>query len=254
MNINLQNKNVLITGASRGIGKAIAISFAEAGANVIIHYNNNESYANNTLNSLKSNNHTIVKADLKDPIAIENLVKEVSSKYKTIDVLINNAGIYEEKPFLEMDYDEWQENWFRTLNTNLQGVANLSFLVAKSMKEQGEGKIINISSRGAFRGEPNAPAYGASKAGLNSLSQSMAKALAPYNIFVYVIAPGYVNTDMVKDIMTGPNAQSFIDQSPLKRIAEPNEIAKTAVFLASENTDYLTGCIIDINGASYLRS
>ena len=116
------------------------------------------------------------------------------------------------------------------------------------------GKIINISSRGAFRGEPNAPAYAASKAGLNAFSQSMAQALAPHNIFVYVVAPGFVDTDMAFDVLSSSEGESIRKQSPLGRIALPEEVANTVVFLASEGTDYLTGCILDVNGASYLRS
>ena len=114
--------------------------------------------------------------------------------------------------------------------------------------------MINISSRGAFRGEPLSPAYGASKAGLNSMSQSLAKALGPHNIFVYVIAPGFVVTDMTTEFLEGPQGDVIRSQSPLNRAARPEEIADTALFLASGETEYLTGCIIDVNGASYLRS
>jgi NAD(P)-dependent dehydrogenase (short-subunit alcohol dehydrogenase family) len=113
---------------------------------------------------------------------------------------------------------------------------------------------VNISSRGAFRGEPEAPAYGASKAGINATSQSLAKALAPHNIFVYAVAPSFVETEMVAEILTGTQGDDIRNQSPLKRLAQPEEIAKTVLFLASEGTDFLTGCIVDVNGASYLRT
>jgi len=122
------------------------------------------------------------------------------------------------------------------------------------MIKQGSGKIVNISSRGAFRGEPAAPAYGASKAGLNAMGQSLAIALAPHNIFVYTIAPGFVETAMARPHLTGKRKNEILNQSPIGRVAKPEEIAKTVVFLASEGTDFLTGCIIDVNGASYLRS
>jgi NAD(P)-dependent dehydrogenase (short-subunit alcohol dehydrogenase family) len=122
------------------------------------------------------------------------------------------------------------------------------------MKENGGGKIVNVSSRGAFRGEPDAPAYGASKAGLNALSQSMALALAPHNIFVYVVAPGFVETDRIAPLLSGPRGDAIRAQSPFGRVAYPEEVANTVLFLASEGTDYLTGCIVDINGASYLRT
>jgi NAD(P)-dependent dehydrogenase (short-subunit alcohol dehydrogenase family) len=122
------------------------------------------------------------------------------------------------------------------------------------MISQGGGQIVNVSSRGAFRGEPDAPAYGASKAGLNAMSQSLAKALAPHNIYVYVVAPGWVETDMAAESMSGPAGDQVRAQSPLNRIATPDEVARTILFLASEGTEFLTGCIVDINGASYLRS
>ena len=118
------------------------------------------------------------------------------------------------------------------------------------MRKKGGGKFVNISSRGAFRGEPKAAAYGASKAGLNSLGQSMAQALAKDNIFIYTIAPGFVATERVADMID----DSIKSQSPLNRVAEPNEVARTALWLASEGNDFLTGCIVDVNGASYLRS
>jgi NAD(P)-dependent dehydrogenase (short-subunit alcohol dehydrogenase family) len=124
------------------------------------------------------------------------------------------------------------------------------FCAAKVMQKKGGGKFVNISSRGAFRGEPKSPAYGASKAGLNALGQSMAQALAKDNIFVYTIAPGFVATDRVADMVD----DSIRAQSPLNRVADPEEIARTALWLASEGNDFLTGCIVDVNGASYLRS
>ena len=140
------------------------------------------------------------------------------------------------------------------MSVNLIGPSNLTFLVGQEMIKSGGGRIINISSRGAFRGEPDAPAYGASKAGLNAMSQSLAKALAPYNIFVFVIAPGWVDTDMASDSLSGRGGDDIRNQSPLGRVATPNEVARTALFLASEGTDFLTGCVIDVNGASYLRT
>jgi NAD(P)-dependent dehydrogenase (short-subunit alcohol dehydrogenase family) len=122
------------------------------------------------------------------------------------------------------------------------------------MRNTGGGKIINISSRGAFRGEPEAPAYGASKAGLNAMGQSLSQALADENIFIYTIAPGFVETAMARPHLTADGKNSIINQSPLGRVAMPEEVARTVLFVASEGTDFLTGGIIDVNGASYLRS
>lgn len=178
----------------------------------------------------------------------------VAQKYGRIDVLVNNAGVFEEFDVLDLDYESWQKTWHKTIGTNLTGVANLSFLVAKLMKDKGGCRIVNVSSRGAFRGEPDAPAYGASKAGLNSLGQSMARAFAKLKIYVFTVAPGFVDTDMAASAMIGDRAEDIRTQSPLNRISDPDEIAQTICFLASEGHDYMTGCIVDINGASYLRT
>ena len=252
--MDLTGKVALVTGASSGIGRAIAMEFAASGAKVIVHYHRNKDAAEKTMSDLKGNGHYMFCCDLSDQNAIPVFFDEIIKKSGHIDILVNNAAVFQEIPITTMDYNTWLETWNKTIGPNLLGPANLSFIIMKNMIVNGGGRIINISSRGAFRGEPDAPAYGASKAGLNALSQSMAKALAPHNIFVYVIAPGFVNTGMVENIFQGPEAVSYINQSPLKRIAEPEEIARLALFLAAENTEYMTGCIIDMNGASYLRT
>jgi 3-oxoacyl-[acyl-carrier protein] reductase len=248
------NKNVLVTGSSRGIGRAIAQKFAESGARVAIHYHKNRQAAERTIADLPGGPHLLVQADVSDPVSVQEMVDTVLNATKRIHVLVNNAGIFEENPIVELTYEQWQEKWERTIRTNLLGPANTSFCLIQHMKKQGGGKIVNVSSRGAFRGEPDAPAYGASKAGLNSLSQSMAIALAPYDVFVYVVAPGFIETDMTAEILSGTKGDAIRGQSPLGRVALPEEVARTVVFLASEGTDYLTGCIVDVNGASYLRS
>ncbi len=252
MEIKLNNKIALITGASRGIGKSIATFYANAGANLIIHYNKEKDKAEDLLNSLQGG-HMTFSADMSDPEAIGKMVKASIAKFGRIDILVNNAGIYNEFDAINLEYDDFRMNFQETINVNLNGPANLSYLVAKEMKKNKSGKIINITSRGAFRGEPTSWPYGAAKAGLNSLGQSMAKNLAPYNIKVFMIAPGFVETDMSEYILSSPKAREVKAQSPLNRAAEPNEIARLATFLAADGTDYMTGCIIDINGASYLR-
>ncbi|NIS63092.1 MAG: SDR family oxidoreductase [Proteobacteria bacterium] len=254
MDTSFANKNVLVTGASRGIGRAIAHTFAESGARVAVHYHQNRQAAEQTLAGLPGGPHQLVQADVSVPESVRKMVDEVIREMGTIDVLVNNAGIYGRYPVVDLTYEEWLGIWERTIQTNLMGPANISFCVAQHMRDHGGGKIVNVSSRGAFRGEPNAPDYGASKAGLNALSQSMAKALAPYKIFVYVVAPGFVETEMSSRELSGPTGDEIRSQSPLGRVASPEEVARTVVFLASEGTDYLTGCIVDINGASYLRS
>jgi len=254
INIDFKGKTVLVTGASRGIGRATAIIFAECGANVIIHYKDFSGGALKTLSMLPSGKHFLMKADLSDPVQVENLVSKSIKKAGKIDVLVNNAGIYKECNLHECSYSEWQKNLDDTFKTNLFGPAYTSFLVSKHMTAKGGGKIINVSSRGAFRGEPLAPAYGASKAALNQLSQSLAQFLASDNVFVYVVAPGFVETDMSKNVLKSERGIEIKKQSPLNRVAKPEEVAHAIVMLASDYTEFLTGGIIDINGASYLRS
>jgi len=253
MDIRFDQKTVLVTGASRGIGEAIAHRFADSGAKVVVHYKGNKAKAEKVCEALKGVGHYCLQADISNPDSVLNLVKQIEEKSGCLDVLVNNAGVFEEMEWGRLSYEQWQAAWKKTIDTNLTGVSNLCFLTARLMEKMGGGSIVNISSRGAFRGEPDAPAYGASKAGLNSLSQSLAKALAPKKVLVYTIAPGWVDTDMALEGMQGPDAQAIKDQSPLRRIASPDEIAQAALFLAS-GVEYMTGCILDVNGASYLRT
>ena len=252
--MDFQGQTVLITGAARGIGRATALAFAALGARVALHYRSSHADAEALLKMLPGEGHAGFAADLTDPAACEKLVDSVAAGYGRLDVLVNNAGIYEVSPFKDLAYADWQATWQRTLAANLTAPANLCFLAARAMLKRGGGKIINISSRGAFRGEPDAPAYGASKAGLNQLSQSLAVALAPHNIFVGVVAPGFVYTDMAAAILDGPAGEAIRRQSPLGRVATPEEVAQAVIRLAADGMMAATGCIIDVNGASYLRS
>lgn len=252
--LDISGKVALITGSSRGIGKAIAMLFAAAGARVAVHYRGNREAAEETLSQLDGEEHMLFQANLSDPDQAESLVNRVVSEMGCIDVLVNNAGIFEAHPILDSSFNSWRDAWIRTLDINLLGPANLCYWTAQHMSQRGGGRIVNVSSRGAFRGEPDAPAYGASKAGLNAMSQSLAKALAPNGIFVYVVAPGFVETDMASSTLGGPEGDSIRAQSPLNRVAKPEEVARAVLFLASEGTEFMTGCIVDVNGASYLRS
>lgn len=242
----------LVTGASRGIGRAIAGQLAERGVRVALHYQKNRAAAEAALAALPGKGHALFAADLGNGDAAEGLVGAVLAAFGQIDVLVNNAGIYRHHPPLRTSYADWRRAWAETLAVNLTAPANLSLLVAQAMAKG--GRIVNISSRGAFRGEPDAPAYGASKAGLNALGQSLARALAPQGIYVYTLAPGWVETDMAKPDLAGPGGSEIIAQHPLGRLSQPEEVAKAAVFCALEAPAAMTGCIIDINGASYLRT
>lgn len=248
------DKIVLVTGASRGIGREIAIQFAARGARVAVHYNANREAAQTTLASLAGSGHIIVQGDVADPDAVKHAVDTVAGEMGGLDILVNNAGIYEEHPIATVDYAVWQAAWARVLAANLVGAANLCYCAAHHMMSRGGGRIVNVSSRGAFRGEPTAPAYGASKAGMNSMGQSLAVALAPYNIFVATVAPGWVETDMATDYLNSPAGDAIRNQSPLRRVAKPEEIAAAVLFLASDESAFATGAILDINGASYLRT
>lgn len=244
--------HVLITGASRGIGRAIAIACAARGARVALHYRADGSDAQATLRALQGEGHALCPADLGDSEAMEALWDEAVRALGRIDVLVNNAGIvHPNHPPVTTDYDEWQAIWQRTLSINLLAPAHLSFLATRAMAQQGGGRIVNISSRGAFRGEPHAPAYAASKAALNAFSQSLAKALAPQGVHVFVIAPGWVATERVSQRVQDP---AVLADQPLGRVAMPEEIARVAAFCAFDAPASLTGAILDVNGASYLRT
>jgi 3-oxoacyl-[acyl-carrier protein] reductase len=248
------DRRVLVTGASRGIGRAIARQFAASGARVAVHYNRNSAAAQETLTSLIGGPHTLIQADVAQPQQAAAMIAMLVDEMGGLDIVVNNAGIFEDHPLADVSYQEWQESWQRTLATNLIGPANICYAAGQHMIASGGGRIVNVSSRGAFRGEPLAPAYGASKAGLNSMSQSLAQHLAPHNIFVGVVAPGFVETDMASDFLDGPRGEAVRNQSPLGRVARPDEVAYAVLFLASPGSEFMTGAIIDVNGASYLRT
>jgi len=252
--MNFSNKYVLVTGGSRGIGRAVARAFANHGACVAISYKTNQSAAEETIQSLAGGPHLAFRADVAKPDEVRQLIDNVFQKFGRLDIVVNNAGVHEFHPIDEVDYNQWQEAWQQTLAVNLFGPANVCYCAAQYMIKSGGGRIVNISSRGAFRGEPEMPAYGAGKAGLNAMSQSLAQKLAKFNIFVGVVAPGFVETDMAAELLAGPKGDGIRNQSPLGRVARPEEVAQAVLFLAAEGSEFMTGAIIDVNGASYLRS
>lgn len=248
------SRAVLVTGASRGIGRAIATTFAEAGDRVAVHYGRSQELAEEVVSSLPGEGHVVVQADMADAEAVRKMVDSAAGRLGRLDVLVNNAGIFVAHPPLETPYEEWQETWARTLATNLAGAANATFCAVPHMIAAGGGAVVNVSSRGAFRGEPANPAYGASKAGLNAFGQSMALALAPHDIRVGTVAPGFVQTEMAREVLDGPGGDAVRNQSPFGRVAKPEEVASAVFWLASEGARFSTGTIVDVNGASYLRS
>jgi 3-oxoacyl-[acyl-carrier protein] reductase len=253
MMAGMTQRAVLVTGASRGIGRAVATAFAGGGDRVAIHYRESKALAEEILDALPGEGHIVIQADLADPEAVRRLVDDAAARLGGLDVLVNNAGIFTAHPILDTSYEMWQEQWRSTIDTNLSGAANAMWCAARHMRERG-GRIVNVSSRGAFRGEPNAPAYGASKAALNSLTQSLAVALAPYGIAVTAVAPGFVETDMANEHLKAPRGDEIRAQSPFNRVARPEEIAAAVYWLASPEAEWASGTIVDLNGASYLRT
>ncbi|MGY1822229.1 SDR family NAD(P)-dependent oxidoreductase [Geodermatophilus sp. SYSU D00079] len=245
---------VLVTGGSRGIGRAIARAFAERGDRVAVHWGSSRERAERVLAELPGDGHVLVQADLGDAAAVGRMVDDAAGGLGGLQVLVNNAGVFTAHPPLATSYEQWQEAWSRTLAVNLVGAANATFRAVPHLIAGGGGAIVNVSSRGAFRGEPDTPAYGASKAGLNAFGQSMALALAPHGISVGTVAPGFVQTEMAREVLDGPGGDAVRAQSPYGRVARPEEVASAVLWLASPGARFSTGTIIDVNGASYLRS
>ena len=195
----MSGRAILVTGASRGIGSAIAQAFAAHGDRVAVHHRDSAGLAADVLAGLPGTGHAMVRADLADPEAVRSMVDGPPERLGGLDVLVNNAGVFTPHPITEVSYEQWQDAWQATLGVNLIGAANVTWCAVRHMIAGGGGRIVNVSSRGAFRGEPGQPAYGASKAGLNAFGQSLARALGPHGIAVATVAPGYVETDMAND-------------------------------------------------------
>jgi NAD(P)-dependent dehydrogenase (short-subunit alcohol dehydrogenase family) len=242
-----------VTGASRGIGAAIARAFAAGGDRVAVHYGRSAAAAQEVAASLAGDGHVVVGADIADPEAVRRMVDSAAAKLGGLSVLVNNAGVFQPHPIDETSYEEWQRAWQLTVDVNLLGAANASWCAAQHMIRRGGGSIVNVSSRGAFRGEPKQPAYGASKAGLIALGQSLARALGPHGISVTSVAPALVDTDMAAENLAGERGAQRRAESPIGRLATAQEVAAAVVFLASAQATMTSGTVLDINGASYLR-
>ncbi len=250
----MSGRAVLVTGASRGIGRAVAAAFAQSGDRVAVHYGSSADAAAAVVAELPGAGHVAVQAELADPDQVRRCVDEAAERLAGLDVLVNNAGVFLAHPPLETTYEQWQTAWATTLSVNLVAAANATFCALPHLIAGGGGAVVNISSRGAFRGEPRCPAYGASKAALNAMGQSLAVALAPQGIRVGTVAPGFVQTEMAREVLDGPDGDQVRAQSPLGRVARPDEVAAAVLWLASDQATFATGTIIDVNGASYLRS
>ena len=252
--VDPSSRAVLVTGGSRGIGRAIASAFASRGDRVAVHWGASRDRAEAVLAELPGSGHVLVQADMTDADAVGAMVDSAADALGRLDVLVNNAGVFVASPPLTSSYEEWQQVWAETLAVNLVGAAHATFRAVPHLRAAGGGAVVNVSSRGAFRGEPDNPAYGASKAGMNAFAQSMALALAPLGISVTCVAPGFVQTEMAREVLDGPGGDAVRAQSPFGRVARPEEVAAAVLWLASAEARFSTGTIVDVNGASYLRS
>ena len=269
MVIEPTSRGVLVTGASRGVGAATATAFASRGDRVVVHYRGAVDRANAVRASLSGDGHAVVGGDVADPAQVAVIADAAIAALGRVDVLVNNAAMFAESPvrgsrrighsLLETRYDEWVDVWRRTIAVNLLGPANLSYLVARHMIDTEpaatlpRGRIVNIGSRGAYRGEPEVPAYGASKAGLHALGQSLAVALGAHGIAVTSLAPGFIATDMAAQSLEGAEGDAIRRQSPFGRVATADEVALAVVALAAPEAEWASGAVVDFNGASYLR-
>jgi 3-oxoacyl-[acyl-carrier protein] reductase len=250
---------VLVTGASRGIGRATAVAFAERGYRIAVHYSSRPDDAEETLAQLAGDGHTVIGGDLADAGVARGLVADAVSRLGTVDVLVNNAavapGAGNRHRLGDTTWDDWTDAWRSMLEVNLLGAVNVTWAVAQHLIDRGApGSIVNVGSRGAFRGEPDYPAYGASKAALHAFGQSAAIALAPHGITVTSVAPGFVATERQTAKLAGAEGDTVRDQSPFGRVGTPEEIASAIVYLASSEAAWSSGAILDLNGASYLRT
>ncbi|MEP0367932.1 MAG: SDR family oxidoreductase [Cyclobacteriaceae bacterium] len=253
MYINLSGLNILVTGASRGIGKALATKLAEAGATIAVHYNKNVREAENLCHVL-GNESKAFQADLSKPNEAGKLFERVVLEMGSLEVLINNAGVALPAPILTSE-DDWVKSWDETLQVNLTSAAVLcKKAVEHFLKRKSSGRIINISSRAAFKGEKaDYMAYAASKAGLVALTKSIAAAFGKDGVKAFVVAPGFVRTDMAQEFMEKYGEDHTKGDLSLERLTEPKDLAPLITFIASGMADHSTGATFDINAGSYMH-
>lgn len=247
----MDSKRVLVTGSSRGIGRAIAQRLARDGYNIAIHYGADEDEAEKTKKLIGKRCAGIYGADLANSENARKLVKRVLED-GPLHAVVNNAGVYMPLNFLESGDAAFQANWHRTFAVNFESPLMLIRAACKHFASNGGGKILNVASRVGFRGEGGAAIYAASKAAMINLTRSLAVELAPKSIQLFGIAPGWVDTAMVRDGME-ERKDSILDTIPAGRMATPEDCAAAAAFLLSDEAEYLTGVVIDINGASYFH-
>lgn len=245
----LNGKVALVTGASRGIGRSIALELAQNGAKVAVNYAGSKDKAEAVVNEIVAGGGEAIaiQADVADSDAVQSMVKEVISIYGSLDILVNNAGITRDTLVMRMK----DEDWDAVLNTNLKGVFLCAKAVTRQMMKQRSGRIINISSVVGVLGNAGQANYVAAKAGVIGLTKSLARELANRNITVNAVAPGFIETDMT-DQLTDEIKESMLSQIPLSKLGQPQEIARVVRFLASEDSSYMTGQTLHVDGGMYM--
>ena len=241
----LTGKNAIVTGASRGIGREIALLLAARGAFVIVNYCGSRDCAEDVVRTIQENggNAAAYQCDVADYKAAETMIKELTAEYKHIDILINNAGITRDNLIMKMS----EEDFDKVIEINLKGTFNTIRHLTRQMLKQKSGKIINISSVSGVLGNAGQANYAASKAGVIGLTKTMARELASRRINVNAIAPGYIETDMT-DVLSEKQKVEMTEQIPFKRFGQAREIAEAAAFLASDQANYITGQVINVDG------
>jgi acetoacetyl-CoA reductase/3-oxoacyl-[acyl-carrier protein] reductase len=244
--MRLKDKVAIVTGASRGIGEAIAIEMAKEGAKVVVNYVNNKNKADIVVNKIKDSGGTVVaiKADISIRDQVKKMINTTIKKFGSIDILVNNAGILQQKHFETITDEEWD----RMFQVNMKGSFICSQECVSIMAKNNFGRIINISSIGGQWGGNLAVHYSATKAGIISLTRSLARIYSKDGINTNCITPGLVSTEMIEGELSSSEGKEKLKNIPIERIAEPDEIAKIAVFLASEDSSYITGQTINANG------
>ena len=241
----LKDKNIIVTGATRGIGKEIALTLAQNGANIAINYRNYNEEVEELINSIKEFgvDAIAVKCDVSKSDEVDNFISEVKNHFSSIDVLVNNAGITKDGLLLRMK----DEDFNSVLDVNLKGTFNTTKSISPIMIKQKHGKIINISSVVGIVGNAGQCNYAASKAGVIGFSKSVARELASRNINVNVVAPGYIDTDMTKSLPDKVKDE-ILKSIPMKKMGNPKEVANLVLFLSSSLSDYITGQVINVDG------